>query len=68
MPEQNTESYEENRMNLKTIAILSPGDMGHGVGKVLSEHGYDVITCLAGTQPAHESPCRIRWIQNSGNP
>ena len=35
-------------MTLKTIAILSPGDMGHGVGKVLSEHGYDVITCLAG--------------------
>ena len=35
-------------MNLKTIAILSPGDMGHGVGKALSEHGYDVITCLVG--------------------
>ena len=35
-------------MNLKTIAILSPGDMGHGVGRALSEHGYDVITCLAG--------------------
>ena len=35
-------------MTLKTIAILSPGDMGHGVGKALSEHGYDVITCLAG--------------------
>ena len=35
-------------MGLKTIAILSPGDMGHGVGKVLAEAGYDVITCLAG--------------------
>ena len=35
-------------MNLRTIAILSPGDMGHGVGKALSEHGYDVITCLEG--------------------
>lgn len=35
-------------MILNTIAILSPGDMGHGVGKALSEHGYDVITCLAG--------------------
>ena len=35
-------------MSLKTIAILSPGDMGHGVGKALREHGYDVITCLAG--------------------
>ena len=35
-------------MGLGTIAILSPGDMGHGVGKALAEHGYDVITCLAG--------------------
>ena len=35
-------------MGLGTIAILSPGDMGHGVGKALVEHGYDVITCLAG--------------------
>ena len=35
-------------MGLSTIAILSPGDMGHGVGKALREHGYDVITCLDG--------------------
>ena len=35
-------------MTIKTIAILSPGDMGHGVGKVLGEHGFDVITCLTG--------------------
>ena len=35
-------------MGLDTIAILSPGDMGHGVGKALAEHGYRVITCLAG--------------------
>ena len=35
-------------MGLSTIAILSPGDMGHGVGMALGEHGYDVITCLTG--------------------
>ena len=35
-------------MGLDTIAILSPGDMGHGVGKALAEHRYRVITCLAG--------------------
>ena len=35
-------------MGLETIAILSPGDMGHGVGKALAEHGYRVITCLDG--------------------
>ena len=31
-----------------TIAILSPGDMGHAVGRALGEHGHDVVTCLTG--------------------
>ena len=35
-------------MAFHTIAILSPGDMGHAVGRVLGEHGHDIITCLAG--------------------
>ena len=35
-------------MPVKTVAILSPGDMGHAVGRALREHGLDVITCLAG--------------------
>ena len=29
-------------MNIKTIAIQSPGDMGHGVGRLLVEGGYRV--------------------------
>ncbi len=35
-------------MGQKTIAILSPGDMGGGVGAALAEHGHDVIACVAG--------------------
>ncbi|MDE0389673.1 MAG: DUF1932 domain-containing protein [Rhodospirillales bacterium] len=35
-------------MTQKTIAILSPGDMGGGVGAVLARHGHDVIACVAG--------------------
>ena len=35
-------------MSLETVAILSPGDMGHTVGRVLVEHGLRVITCLKG--------------------
>jgi len=31
-----------------TLAILSPGDMGHAVGRVLHEAGARVITCLQG--------------------
>ena len=35
-------------MKLNTIALLSPGDMGHSVGAVLVESGLRVITCLEG--------------------
>ena len=35
-------------MIVKTVAIMSPGDMGHAVGQVLSESGLDVITCTEG--------------------
>ena len=35
-------------MTLEKIAILSPGAMGHAVGRVLAEHGMDIMTCLAG--------------------
>ena len=35
-------------MHIKTVAILSPGDMGHAVGRALSENGLDVLTCLKG--------------------
>ena len=35
-------------MPSETIAILSPGDMGHAVGRALVGCGHAVITCLAG--------------------
>lgn len=35
-------------MAVEVIAILYPGDMGHGVGQALVDHGHRVITCLAG--------------------
>ena len=35
-------------MEISTVAILSPGDMGHAVGQRLRENELDVITCLAG--------------------
>ena len=35
-------------MDFSTVAILSPGDMGHAVGQRLRENELDVITCLAG--------------------
>ena len=34
-------------MPFDTVAIMSPGDMGHAVGTVLARHGVRVITVLA---------------------
>ena len=38
-------------MPVETVAIISPGDMGHAVGRLLRENGLRVITCLAGRSP-----------------
>ena len=35
-------------MSIRTVAILSPGEMGHAVGQLLREHELTVVTCLAG--------------------
>ena len=35
-------------MPVETVAILSPGDMGHAVGRLLREHELRVVTCLSG--------------------
>lgn len=35
-------------MSIHTVAVLSPGEMGHAVGQLLREHELRVITCLAG--------------------
>jgi 3-hydroxyisobutyrate dehydrogenase-like beta-hydroxyacid dehydrogenase len=35
-------------MALRSVGILSPGDMGHTVGAVLREHGLRLLTCLDG--------------------
>ena len=51
-------------MSLKTIAILSPGDMGHGVGQALSRSGYDVITCLAGRSQRTRELARVAGFRD----
>ena len=37
---------------IETVGILSPGEMGSGVGAVLHNNGLRVLTCLAGRGPA----------------
>ena len=48
-------------MAVKTVAILSPGDMGHAVGRALGVRGIDVITCLDGRSE------RTRRLAREGN-
>ncbi len=35
-------------VQIRTVAVLSPGDMGHAVGQVLKDNGLRVVTCLQG--------------------
>jgi len=35
-------------IKFKAVGLLSPGDMGHAVGRVLLDHGMPVVTCLEG--------------------
>ncbi len=39
-------------MSLPVVAILMPGDMGHGVGAALGAAGHSVVTCLTGRSDA----------------
>lgn len=35
-------------MNIQSVGILSPGEMGHVVGIILQKNGMRVYTCLEG--------------------
>src|SRR3954468_24144857 len=35
-------------VDVRRVGILSPGDMGAGIGLALSQSGLEVLTCLAG--------------------
>ncbi len=48
-------------MPLRAVGILSPGDMGHTVGRVLGEHGLRVIACIQGRSE------RTRLLAESAN-
>ncbi len=53
-------------MNLSSIAILMPGDMGHGVGRALREHGFEVITALSERSDRTRSLASAAGIRDVG--
>jgi 3-hydroxyisobutyrate dehydrogenase-like beta-hydroxyacid dehydrogenase len=59
------EGYPNMAVNI--VAILSPGDMGHAVGRALGEHGLDVITCLEGRSERTRGLARQAGIRGVGS-
>ena len=53
-------------MELSTVAILSPGDMGHAVGQRLKENELDVVTCLAGRSERTRALAEKAGIRDTG--
>ena len=51
-------------MLINTVAILSPGDMGHAVGQLLKEHELKVITCLTGRSERTKGLAHIAGIED----
>lgn len=54
-------------MALKTVAVVSPGDMGHAVGRVLAQSGLDVITSLVGRSERTCGLARKAGIRDVGS-
>ena len=51
-------------MAVQTVGILSPGEMGAGVGGALRASGLTVLTCLAGRSPASHERSRAAGIED----
>ena len=51
-------------MSVQTVGILSPGEMGAGVGAALQASGLSVLTCLAGRSPASHERARAAGIED----
>ena len=49
---------------LTTVAILMPGDMGHGCASQFRHHGLRVVTCLAGRSQRTKSLAETAGLEN----
>ena len=54
-------------MLVKTVAILSPGDMGSNVGRALHENGLEVITLLEGRSERTRSLAAAAGLADAGS-
>lgn len=54
-------------MNIETVAILSPGEMGAAVGKAFADNGFNVITTLEGRSKPTCERALASGFQNGGS-
>ena len=54
-------------MKLRNIAILSPGEMGHSVGRYLRDGDFNVMTCTKGRSERTQKLSQKAGIQETGN-
>lgn len=54
-------------MSFKTVAILSPGEMGSAVGGAFAENGFTVITTLEGRGEPTRERARTSGFQDGGS-
>jgi 3-hydroxyisobutyrate dehydrogenase-like beta-hydroxyacid dehydrogenase len=53
-------------MTTRTIGILSPGDMGSGLGRLLKSHSIRVVTNLQGRSPRTQELAKSNGIEDVG--
>lgn len=54
-------------MTIKTVAIISPGEMGSTVGRAFHSHGFDIITCLEGRGAATRQRAEAAGFRDGGS-
>jgi 3-hydroxyisobutyrate dehydrogenase-like beta-hydroxyacid dehydrogenase len=52
---------------VETVGVMSPGDMGSGVGGVLAKHGYRVVTALDGRSESSRTRAAEQGIEDAGS-
>jgi 3-hydroxyisobutyrate dehydrogenase-like beta-hydroxyacid dehydrogenase len=54
-------------MAITSVGLLSPGDMGHSIGKVLHANGLRVVTCLEGRSQRSRDLAEKAGIADGGS-
>lgn len=53
-------------LDAPTVALFSPGDMGHAVGAVLTQRGLRVVCALAGRSEITRDRARRSGLEDLG--